>query len=827
MIDPTFPKVLVLSYSGLGSLNATGQLIDSLFRGWPKQQIMQVYWGLHPVSKVLRIDAANNSSRKIFQDIEKFAPEVIYIRPADNHLEYSRITQRIVDHFNVPLVNHVMDDWPARVGHQDPGPELIEMLAGFIAKAHTNIAICQEMAEEYSRRYNSPFATVANGVDRHVWKQVGLSPRSGTFCLRYSGALADDMQYQSIADVGSAVAELAASGFDLRFEIYTMAWFQEAAQRIAASSPAISVHKLVKHEDYPKLLAGADGLVLAYNFDEHSFAYTKLSFANKTPECLASGSPVLAYGPLEIPTINHIVKNEVGFPVTKRDIGQLADTIGGIVNNREDAQKVGCWAQQHTFEHFNNTLIRGKLRSILVQAANSVMTSTSYARGDDVSVDETKVVHSYFRNYMPQLTGVMVDVGAHHGAAFKPFLDDGWTVHAFEPDPANRSYIQERFGGEESLVLNSFAVGDQSGQKLSFYASEQSTGISSLIPFHEGHKEVAVVETIRLDEYLEDKGLTDVDFLKIDTEGFDLNVLKGFRWSRRGPLVVECEFEDAKTTKIGYNLHDLAQFLIEQGYTVFVSEWHPIVRYGIRHQWRRLSNYPASDISETAWGNFLAFKQPISIAELNRLFENEMSVAPTKKTKSSISRSVTQATQSSAVSSRANGAETVTANGAGVAKANGPTKTKRQHTGSTMGPVRNHFRIFSSFLSSTTGAICGILLGLVIAPPMVLITLANLIQPTWVPLAAIGVSWIALVHTLAYLLERARFEAGSGGPLEGDVNYLRKRVGKLEADLNNRINQQDIEKSLAEIRKQNLDIKRKLPEIVEMISSAKFDDSNQ
>src|SRR5690606_7034311 len=46
-----------------------------------------------------------------------------------------------------------------------------------------------------------------------------------------------------------------------------------------------------------------------------------------------------------------------------------------------------------------------------------------------------------------------------------------------------------------------------------------------------------------------------------------------------------------------------------QGYSVYVSEWHPIVRYGIAHDWRRLVRYsPQLDVS-TTWGNVIGFRE--------------------------------------------------------------------------------------------------------------------------------------------------------------------------------------------------------------------------
>ena len=86
-------------------------------------------------------------------------------------------------------------------------------------------------------------------------------------------------------------------------------------------------------------------------------------------------------------------------------------------------------------------------------------------------------------------------------------------------------------------------------------------------------------------------------------------VLKGLDWVRIKPDIVVCEFEDQKTNNLGYNFHDMATFLKDRGYEVLVSEWHPILRYGIAHDWRRLARYPCKLANPEAWGNLIAFRE--------------------------------------------------------------------------------------------------------------------------------------------------------------------------------------------------------------------------
>jgi FkbM family methyltransferase len=198
----------------------------------------------------------------------------------------------------------------------------------------------------------------------------------------------------------------------------------------------------------------------------------------------------------------------------------------------------------------------------------------------------------------------MVDVGAHHGGALEAFAQSGWSVHAFEPDPSNRAELMSGPGRMPSVHVDSRAITEIDGDQLELFTSDVSSGISTLTAFHPSHHATATVETVRLDTYL--ARIDRVDFLKVDTEGHDLFVLKTFPWSRLKPQALVCEFEDRKTVPLGYGYRDLAQFLVDQGYVVLVSEWYPIVEYGLSHRWRAMHRYPHQLASADAWGNLIA-----------------------------------------------------------------------------------------------------------------------------------------------------------------------------------------------------------------------------
>lgn len=222
--------------------------------------------------------------------------------------------------------------------------------------------------------------------------------------------------------------------------------------------------------------------------------------------------------------------------------------------------------------------------------------------------DECLLVFKMLR--AQKASGLMIDVGAHYGGALSEFAHNGWRVFAFEPDTDNRKVLQRSHGSNPNVIIDERAVSDKVVDKVAFYRSAESTGISGLSSFHESHEEGDSVGVTTLTEYLTEKGAlnTQVDFLKIDTEGYELSVLKGYPWLDSFPRVIVCEFEDSKTTPLGYDFHDLASFLVNKGYQLIVSEWFPIERYGADHRWRKFSRYPCELSDDKAWGNIIAVK---------------------------------------------------------------------------------------------------------------------------------------------------------------------------------------------------------------------------
>jgi len=174
---------------------------------------------------------------------------------------------------------------------------------------------------------------------------------------------------------------------------------------------------------------------------------------------------------------------------------------------------------------------------------------------------------------------VVFDVGANTGQFAREAhgaLPES-VVYSFEPYPPTYEALLDEGLGKWSMPEN-VALGEASGEVTMYvYGGSQSTStINSLVPdapyptrFGLAPEE-ATVGCTSIDSYCSSRGIDRIDLLKVDTEGFDLSVLRGAdRMLRDGRVrFIYVEFNDL-VEKSGVSrgaLLPIATYLAQFGY---------------------------------------------------------------------------------------------------------------------------------------------------------------------------------------------------------------------------------------------------------------------
>jgi FkbM family methyltransferase len=128
-------------------------------------------------------------------------------------------------------------------------------------------------------------------------------------------------------------------------------------------------------------------------------------------------------------------------------------------------------------------------------------------------------------------TPVVFDVGANIGQSVEHIKQQcpNSTIHAFEPGREAFAKLAAAHGKTPDVKLNNFALGSKAGQ-LELIENSYSVLCSFLEPGRDSLGEVTTRHPVAIstvDEYAGKHSVNSIDVLKLDTQGFDLEVLKG------------------------------------------------------------------------------------------------------------------------------------------------------------------------------------------------------------------------------------------------------------------------------------------------------------
>lgn len=429
--EADFPRVLFITPCAFNRSTGGGITFGNLFAGWPKDRLATAHNDTVPVttdvcdryftlgdreirrwiprtpaqlpagstsgSPVSRttasgyaLRAAKSAKNLIFGNglpekgvltreldtwIEDFQPDLIYTILGSNGI--LELVSLVKKRTGVPLVVHIMDDWPSTIytGGLLSGLQRQTMrryLTELLREATLRIAICDKMARSYEARYGAPFLSFQNAIDLARWDQSGKPDiaTGETFRMLYIGSILEFAQLESLVDCCRAVAELSREGKQVSLEIYSPDALLEGVRSKLGLDASIALNGPITDDaEFFDALSTADLLVLPVNFDHRSIQYIRYSMPTKVPAYLISGTPILVYGPESVAQVDYAVQEGWGEVVPRQGVEHLKNAILSLWQNQDRRLQLSRTARRVARKNHDSNVVRTGFQKALIDTA--------------------------------------------------------------------------------------------------------------------------------------------------------------------------------------------------------------------------------------------------------------------------------------------------------------------------------------------------------------------------------------------------------------------------------------------------------------------------
>jgi FkbM family methyltransferase len=171
---------------------------------------------------------------------------------------------------------------------------------------------------------------------------------------------------------------------------------------------------------------------------------------------------------------------------------------------------------------------------------------------------------------------VLIDVGANMGEfslKVAQLLGKGGKVVSFEPDLVNYQRLQTNFSLNPELAaritLHNFGLGEFPGTVNLSIVNESNRGMNRVVKDAVNFNSITINT---LDNIVLSEQMTKVDWIKIDVEGFEMNVLKGARLTiQQFKPSLFIELDDKNLREQNSSASELVSWLNESGYTLTIA----------------------------------------------------------------------------------------------------------------------------------------------------------------------------------------------------------------------------------------------------------------
>ncbi|HQK70491.1 MAG TPA: glycosyltransferase [Bacteroidales bacterium] len=307
-------------------------------------------------------------SEQLKRWLDNYLPEVLYLQISNR--ESILFSLKLQDYLKIPIVIHMMDDWPSTISSLGPMNKLWKNRIDrefriLLGRAALCLSISDAMAEEYLSRYGRKFIPFHNPIDVNRFEDI--KPFYTSFQnikILYLGRIGT-ANHNSILKFAYFVSSFCFEDHKLELHIYTKDNEHPYVHRLKKLQN-VFVRPPVHYGEVPDLMTKYDLLLLPLDFSASGQRFSRLSMPTKASEYMMSGIPMLVFAPANTAISKFCMKYQCGHCITDPDIGKLRGEIIRIVSDLDYRRDLGRRARTLAQQLFNSDSVSKDFQKLLI-----------------------------------------------------------------------------------------------------------------------------------------------------------------------------------------------------------------------------------------------------------------------------------------------------------------------------------------------------------------------------------------------------------------------------------------------------------------------------
>jgi FkbM family methyltransferase len=239
---------------------------------------------------------------------------------------------------------------------------------------------------------------------------------------------------------------------------------------------------------------------------------------------------------------------------------------------------------------------------IIFTILNLIEKSAAYAQGKGYGTSTIKREINLTYQLLNQKPLLAIDIGGNVGEYTAELRNRSklTEIHVFEPSKTNIDKLNKRFSEDTLISVVPFAVSEKE-VKTTLFTDSFGSGLASLTQRNLSHRNIPFelqenIQTIRFENYWKNHlNQRNIDIVKIDVEGHELNVLNGFGAALKASKAVQFEFGGCNIDTKTY-FQDFWYFFKDNGFEIYRITplgLDKIIKYDESHEYFSTTNFIA------------------------------------------------------------------------------------------------------------------------------------------------------------------------------------------------------------------------------------------